>query len=321
MRKTQRTRFRPVAEAVFIRALDALAARLLQGCDVFIGMSGMSTRTATVARRRHGAAIWIERGSRHILSQKEILDELPGSQLVSQFAVRRELADYVLADTIVIPALHVERSFVERGVPREKLFRNPYGVDLEMFPPTPAPEGISPTVIMVGNWSMRKGCDVLVQAWRRLNGVRLLHVGAVLDAALPDEPGFEHYDAVPMQRLKEFYGQSHVFALASREEGMALVQAQALACGLRLVCSNRTGGEDLKDFMEDPSRVTVVPVGDTARLARALEAALAVSSKERGLRDSLGNARSRLSWRAYGERYSSALKQKLAATKSLHKSD
>jgi glycosyltransferase involved in cell wall biosynthesis len=73
--------------------------------------------------------------------------------------------------------------------------------------------------------------------------------------------------------------------------------------------------------MEDPSRVTVVPVGDTARLARALEAALAVSSKERGLRDSLGNARSRLSWRAYGERYSSALKQKLAATKSLHKSD
>ena len=102
---------------------------------------------------------------------------------------------------------------------------------------------------------------------------------------------------------------------------MALVQAQALACGLRLVCSDRTGGEDLKEFMENPNRVTVVPHGDVVRLAQALETALADAANERGLRDSLGNSRSRLSWRAYGERYSSALKQKLAATKDLHKND
>ena len=164
MRKAQRTRFRPASEKLFIEALDSLAARLMGPCDVFIGMSGMSTKAALAARRRFGAQVWIERGSRHILSQKEILDALPGGARVSPYAVRRELADYALADTVVIPSKHVERSFLERGFPAEKLFRNPYGVDLAMFPPTPKPRNSVPTLIFVGTWSLQKGCDVLARA-------------------------------------------------------------------------------------------------------------------------------------------------------------
>ena len=314
MRKTQHTRLGAVMEKLFIHALDSFASRVVKRCDVFIGMSGMSTKTALAARRKYDARVWIERGSRHILSQQEILAAIPNCRKVSSFAVRREMADYALADTIVIPALHVERSFLEHQVPPAVLFRNAYGVDLDMFPPTTAPNDIPPTIIMVGNWSLQKGCDLLVQAWRKLDGVRLLHVGSVSELPLPTDPGFEHHDHVAPSRLTEFYAQSHVFALPSRQEGMAVVQAQALASGLRLVCSDRSGGEDLKAFTDAPQRISVVPADDVIALTKALEAALAEAATERGSRDWLGNRRADLNWKAYGARYSDELKRRVPAT-------
>jgi glycosyltransferase involved in cell wall biosynthesis len=223
----------------------------------------------------------------------------------------RELSDYQLADVIVIPSQHVERSFLERGVPSERLFRNPYGVDLKEFHPTPAPSPDPPTVLMTGTWSLRKGCDVLVEAWRRLRGVRLMHVGPVEDCRLPEDGNFEHHRPVRASRLKDFYAQGHVFALASREEGLALVQAQALACGLPLVCTDRTGGEDLKAFVDDPALIRVVPPDDPRALAEGLQEALDRARRAAGPRDLLGRGRERLSWPAYAERYDRFLRERV----------
>ena len=55
-----------------------------------------------------------------------------------------------------------------------------------------------------------------------MDGVRLIHVGALLDAPFPNHSRFVHYDTVPQWELKEFYGAAHVFALASREEGLPM---------------------------------------------------------------------------------------------------
>lgn len=298
-------------------ALDRVAAVALQRCDLLIAISGMFPRTRLAARRRFGAKVFIERGSRHILSQREILERLPRAAgappPVSDWAVEHELADYADADTIVVPARHVVQSFTERGVPTEKLFRNPYGVSLEMFPPTPAPTDRSPTVIMVGHWSYRKGADVLVEAWRRLEGVRLIHVGAVTDAPLPEGPGFSHHDPVDQAALREFYGRSHVMALASREEGLALVQPQALACGLDLVCTDRTGGEDLRAVLRPgETAIEVVPPDDARALAGALNVALVRAVARAGTRalvDETGAAS--LSWSGYGERYDRLLRERV----------
>ena len=50
---------------------------------------------------------------------------------------------------------------------------------------------------------------------------------------------------LPPDALVEHYQQSHCFVMSSIEEGMAMVQMQALACGLPLICTTNTGGEDL----------------------------------------------------------------------------
>ena len=70
----------------------------LRRCDVFICMSGIYLEAARFARRRYGARIWLERGSRHILSQDRILAAIDGAERPSRFTVRRELAGYEMAD-------------------------------------------------------------------------------------------------------------------------------------------------------------------------------------------------------------------------------
>ena len=133
-------------------ALDGVVARKLEFCDIFIGMSGLCVRSAQAARMKYGAKIFLERGSRHILSQKEILEAIPGigRPAVPEFNVSRELWGYDFADVISIPSLHAERSFLERGFPAHKLFRNAYGVDLTTFLPTAKPQNTAPTLVFAG---------------------------------------------------------------------------------------------------------------------------------------------------------------------------
>ena len=100
--------------------------RLLR-CDVFICMSGIYLEAARFARRRYGARVWLERGSRHILSQDRILAAIDGAERPSRFTVRRELAGYEMADRIVVPSRHVAESFAVAPDLGAKLFRNPTG--------------------------------------------------------------------------------------------------------------------------------------------------------------------------------------------------
>jgi starch synthase len=288
--------------------VDRIAARCMEPCDVFIGMSGLAVASAKAARARFGAKVFLERGSRHILSQKAILDELrDGASTVPNADVERELAGYELADVVVVPSRHAERSFIDYGVAPQRLFRNPYGVDLALFQPTERTPNPIRQVLMIGAWSLRKGCDVLWEACRSANAWRLLHVGPVDDAPLPQSVHFTHVPPVEQRRLADYFRQADVFALASREEGLSLVQAQALACGVPLVCTDRTGGEDLREMLEDPRWVTVVASGDVAALREGIGHALGIASEQSGVRDILGAARTRFSWTAYGARYQERL--------------
>jgi glycosyltransferase involved in cell wall biosynthesis len=290
-------------ERAMAHALDAAVKLRLAPCDIFICMSGMYLDAARYARKRFGAQIWLERGSRHILSQREILATL-GARGPTDFIVERELAGYELADRIVVPSSHVVESFVEKAPHLAgKLFVNPYGVDLAQFPMRISlpPEKL-PTVIFVGGWSRRKGCDLLVEAVRSLEGVRLLHVGAIVDLDFPDDPRFEHVDPVPQWQLREHYCRAHVFALASREEGLALVQAQALASGLPVVCTSRTGGADLRLSPALSKRIEVTATDDMLVFSQGLRRMLDFAMG--GSLPSLSEAdRALLAWPAYGQRY------------------
>src|SRR5262249_22979893 len=116
--------------------------------------------------------------------------------------------------------------------------------------------------------------DVLTDALDKLEGVRLVHVGALIDAPFPHHPRFVHHEPVAQSELSAFYGAAHVFVLASREDGFGMVLSQALASGLPLVCTNRTGGPDLARLPGFAPLIRVVPAGDSDALRHALAKAL-----------------------------------------------
>lgn len=293
-------------EKAMAHALDAAVIARLAPCDVFICMSGMYLAAARYAKERYGARIYLERGSQHICAQRRLLRAAGAARQPSDFIVARECEGYALADRIVVPSTPVVESFA-REAPHltRKLFLNPYGVDLGLFPQGEArPAGGAPRVLFVGAWSRRKGVDVLVEAIRRLPAARLTHVGGPGDAPFPKRDAqFEQVGPVPQWQLATHYARADVFVLASREEGLALVQPQALASGLPVVCTTQTGGADLGLSDELRARINVVPPGDAGALADALCTALAAPA-----RGPLPEAdRQLLSWSAYGARYRTQL--------------
>jgi starch synthase len=289
-------------------SLDTAVTVRLRACDVFICMSGIYLEAARVAKARHGARIWLERASRHIISQDEILAAIPGAERPTSRVIRRELAGYELADRIVIPSTPVEQSFLPYNNLRAKLFRNPYGVDLTLFQPKTRPRNDRFTLLCVGGWSFRKGCDILAAAVEKVSGVHLVHVGEPVD--LPFSRGTDsisHVGRVPLLELKEFYAAADAFVLASREEGLPFVIGHALATGLPVICTDRTGGHDYGHTPALAARITVVPHEDVDALASAIA----------GLRDGFRSGKSlpplrqqdreTLSWAAYAARYNNEL--------------
>ena len=287
-------------ERLMCWALDTLVILRMRRCDVFVCMSGMYLSAPRFAKWRYGALVVLHRASRHILSQRDILARLSKAKQVTPFMVRRELQGYAIADRIAVPSFHVVESFAPWPEHAWKLFLNPFGVALEQFPLRGGPLPPEPTVLFVGHWSYQKGVDVLAEAISEMEGVRLVHVGALVDAPFPtNHSKYIHHDPVPQWELKTFYRSAHVFALASREEGLAFVILQALASGLPIVCTERTGGADLSRMPGLARLISVVPTDDPPALRSALAQALKDATGDTGVAPITEAERETLSWRGY----------------------
>ena len=282
---------------------DSLSAWLMRPCDVLIAMSGNYIYSLKYAKAKFNAKIIIERGSKHILEQKRILEDIPslkGTRAVPDTHVKREMESYDLCDYITIPSEHVRKSFVERDCSENKLFVNPYGVMFSDFYPMSKESNYD--VIMVGSWCYRKGCDLLIQACEELK-LKLLHVGAIADMNFPSSDCLVHVDPVDQFELVKYYAQSKIFVLPSREEGLALVQSQALACGLPIVCSQHTGGRDIANITGLNQWVFEMEVYSVEALKTEIVKALNFCEIKNVAELELSN----LSWKAYGMRYKSFL--------------
>lgn len=290
-----------------VRIVDALAAWRLQPCDLLIGISGCAIKSSKKARRKYGAKIGCDRGCKHILSQKAILDATPNAETVFPPDIPKELEQYELADYMALPSVHSRQSFIDNGVAESKLFVNPYGVNIENFKPT-ALKQPAYDVIFVGIWCFRKGVDVLVSACQKFN-LSLLHVGPLGDAPFPEEKLFTHIDPVEESRLPKFYEQAKVLCLPSREDGFGLVLFQAMRCGLPLVYSSETGGPDLRNLVSAKEYLFEFSELTPDALGKTLKQALDMADTQSGVRNYLTDGDlNNISWEAYGSRYNQFLK-------------
>ena len=291
---------------------DLYVAACLPDCDVFVGLSGSGLNTGLKAKLK-GARYVCDRGSTHIRTQDALLREehdrwgLPFKG-IDPSTIQREEAEYEAADCITVPSSFNVRSFTDKGVPAGKIHRLPYGVNLSRFHPTGQPVEGEFNVLFVGGLSLRKGLPYLLQAFEQVQHPRKSLTLA--GSASADFISFLRTHGlwrdtyrilghVPQPELKNLMSTSHVMVLPSIEEGLAMVQAQAMACGCPVIATTHTGSEDL---FTDGQEGFITPI----RNAEAIAAKLQELADKPHQRHSMGQAalervKQTGGWRDYGQ--------------------
>ncbi|MGD9781196.1 MAG: glycosyltransferase family 4 protein [Kiritimatiellia bacterium] len=170
---------------------------------------------------------------------------------------------------------HQEEDLRAKGVPPDRVFRVPNGVDV----PAEAADLSSRGVLFVGNFSQsveEKAFDVLLEAWsavaRKDPVARLVMLGD--GDASPWKALAESLGIGPSVRFvgwasepSEYYRRAALFVLPSRSEGMSNALLEAQSWGLPCVASDIPGN---RAVVEDGVNGLLVPVGHAPALAEAM---------------------------------------------------
>ena len=281
--------------------------------DILVGWSSFSLRSFKNAKNFNCIKV-LERGSSHIEYQYEILKEeyklldIKPKLLPSNEIIEKEIQEYELSDYICVPSDFVKTSFIEKGFNEKKIIKIPYGVDLNNFyKKTNKLHKDKFRIIYVGASSVRKGIFYLLKAFTELNlnNSELLIVGKIDNEIIPiirkfENDNIKYIGSRKQNDLRDFYNKSNIFVTCSIEEGLSMVQAQAMACGLPVICTTNTGGDEIVD---NGKSGFVLPI----RNIDALKEKLIYFYENRDMCRVMGNlayekAINSLSWRSYGEK-------------------
>jgi glycosyltransferase involved in cell wall biosynthesis len=187
-------------------------------------------------------------------------------------------------------------SYEGMGLPKDKLWRLAKGVDTELYSPPPDKKPIRrelglpedpPLVVFVGAVMVRKGVDVLMDAWKE---VAAEHSSAVLVVVGPDtfdevqihlnDFASDAKDMVKKElegrvvftgmtdRVPDYLRASDIYCFPSRAEGMPASPLEALSCGLPVVLAPMQGIAE--QVIENGRSGIIVPQDDIDALADAL---------------------------------------------------
>lgn len=207
--------------------------------------------------------------------------------LLRRFLVR---ASAVLATSPV----YVRTSRFLRGL--ENVSVVPIGVDTGRFSPGPGEAG--DYCLFVGRFRSYKGIDVLMDAWSRLDGRRLVMVGGgpmegeIAARVRRERLNVELAGSVDDGRLLELYRGARALLLPSvqRSEAFGMVQLEAMACGTPVISSALDTGVSWVN--RDGESGMCVPPGDPKALADAVRALDDDGLRDRLARGALERARS-----------------------------
>lgn len=286
--------------------IDIYISLVLPKSDVYIFQSPHFPRSIKKARKKGGYII-LDRGSTHVkyFNQRRLIYS---KDTQNEWYMSFDEAQYDIVDCISVGSNYVKESFEECNFDKCPIFVNNYGSTLTYFKPTIL--NYKYDLIFVGAWSKRKGCDVLAKFLESHQEISLVHIGNIVDGYVPNTPNFTHIGFVAEKELLTYYSQSKVFILPSYDEGLALVQTQAIACGLPLVITKYTGGIDLKQYVDKPEYINVMSDITTEEIERCCNEALKQASSQIGERSYSHNLDG-MSWDAYAKRYISFLETAL----------
>lgn len=264
------------------KRLDRVTSRLIEHspCDLFHSWSGDCLESLKVCNRK-GIPSVLEIPTWHrnkgkskpfITNDEKRKANAPfpsGFYYRMRVSRQRVLEEYDRATLLLVLSEKARETFLAAGIPDEKLFMLPRGVNPERFHPAPPPPIFR--VGFLGSLIKRKGVHLLLEAWKRLNlkDAELLLIG---HKHAEIEPAFAQY-ALPNVRLSGFVADvpallstCAVHAFPSECEGSAKAVYEASACGLAQITTREAG-----DVVVHGETGLVIPPNDVDALASALE--------------------------------------------------
>jgi glycosyltransferase involved in cell wall biosynthesis len=215
-------------------------------------------------------------------------------------------AEIALADHVLTVSELARGTYLDAGVPPEKVHAVPLGADLEMF--SPAPEGTVEksgplTFLFAGATIRRKGFDLLAEAFERVRAeipdVRLRIVGPRGDLGHLLTPEIDFLGLKTQPELAAELRRADVLVLPSRNDSYAMVVAEALASGTPALVSEMVGA---KDLVTEGKTGWIVPVEDAAALAERMAWCARHPEEVRTLGPDCRRAAEGATWPAYHRR-------------------
>jgi glycosyltransferase involved in cell wall biosynthesis len=216
-----------------------------------------------------------------------------------------EEAEYEAADVLLVPSEYARGTFLERGVPAEKLALHRYGYDPDAFHlEEEILDANAPLrVVFAGRCEPRKGLHYALRAWFASGAAergRFLICGDFVPGYRDVLGEWLEHPSVEVRTftrsLPDVLRNSHILLLPSIEEGSALVTYEAQASGCALLVSEAAGAR-----CTHMAQGLIHAIGDVATLTKHLR----MLDEDRSL---LGNLRAgaekhatELTWRAAAE--------------------
>lgn len=177
--------------------------------------------------------------------------------------IERERRLMVASDYVTAPGPFVTESLLEAGIPRERILETAQG-----WSPTRLASAVGverpdrdPVFAFVGSGGLRKGLDLLLEAWERaeVRGTLLL-AGRIEDdvqAACARQLALPSVKALGfVSDVAKVYAAADVFVFPTHEEGGPQVIYEAAACGLACLVSPMGAGRVVRHghegFVVDP---------------------------------------------------------------------
>jgi len=254
----------------------------------------------------------VVRGSSHICFQRRILDDeekRAGRKIdkPSNWMIMRELQEYWASDLIICLSQFALESFVEEGVPKERLLLNPLGVQQKLFA---APERVLQErrqrilrgklrILTTGSFSLRKGAlDYLDVAEKMGSQFELVFRGDVAPDAryLRDRAGkvIRFLPRVEQHKLPEDYFRADLFLFPTLEDGYAAVLAQASAAGLPVLATTNCGA---RDFLVEGKDAWILPIRHPHLIIKRLNWCDQNRDKLAKVADQAGKPKPGIEWR------------------------
>jgi glycosyltransferase involved in cell wall biosynthesis len=260
---------------------DRLAAKYVPATSIFHGLLGVCLACLRAAKGQ-GAITVLENPTLHLQDwQDGVMAECNRfginprncDALLPRSLIDRARREYQLCDKIIVLSSVALRSFEQFGCADKTAVVWP-GVDHLSFTPgfKPSPPRLF-RACYAGRVEAAKGVGYLLQAWKRLQLTRaeLLLFGEVkpeMESLLKGcAANVRLLGVLPAKELAQGYRESSVFVFPSANEGMGMVLLEAMASGLPVVSTDKTGAAD---FVSEGKEGFVVPARNVDALAERI---------------------------------------------------